>query len=220
MGSSRIARSGSQARQTSPRTARRPTVEGLGDDVGAAELARRVAASLKRHRAERGLSLDELAVSSGVSRAALSQIEGARTNPTIGLVWKIAIGLGIPFQALIGAEDDKQSRILRAGDAVPLRSTDGRMESRLVSPMGSTDRIEIYELRFQPRGLHRSEPHGTGANETVIVVTGALRITVRDEKHDLGAGDTLYFQADSVHSYENRSSRESRCIDVIAYGRG
>lgn len=199
---------------------KRPTVEGLGDEAGAAELARRVAENLRRHRADLRMSLDQLAISSGVSRAALSQIEGARTNPTIGLVWKIAIGLGIPFQALIGGNDAPRSRVLRAGDAIPLRSTDGRMESRLLSAAGSVDRIEIYELRFEAKGFHRSEPHGVGASETVILVTGALRVVAGEETHDLGAGDTLYFQADVAHSYENRSSRESRCIDVIAYGRG
>jgi transcriptional regulator with XRE-family HTH domain len=216
----RVSRPSSTSISASARASRRPTVEGLGDEAGAAELARRVAESLRRHRAELRMSLDQLALSSGVSRAALSQIEGARTNPTIGLIWKVAIGLGIPFHALLGADEARRSRVLRAGDAIPLRSTDGRMESRLLSATGSADRLEIYELRFQAKGLHRSEPHGAGASETVILVTGALRVLVGDETHDLGAGDTLYFQADVAHSYENRSSRESRCIDIIAYGRG
>jgi XRE family transcriptional regulator, regulator of sulfur utilization len=216
---SRSARSSAAAAEPPARPARRPTVEGLGDDVGAAELSRRVAESLRRFRAERRMSLDQLALSSGVSRAALSQIEGARTNPTLGLMWKVAVGLGIPFQALLGTSDGSQSRVLRAGDAIPLRSTDGRMESRLLSPAGSADRTEIYELRFQAKGFHRSEPHGAGATETVVVLTGALRIVVGDETHDLATGDTLYFHANVPHSYENRSSRESRCIDVIAYGR-
>jgi transcriptional regulator with XRE-family HTH domain len=201
------------------RATKRPTVEGLGDDVGAADLARRVAESLRRYRAERRMSLDQLALSSGVSRAALSQIEGARTNPTLGLMWKVAVGLGIPFQALLGTGDGSQSRVLRAGDAIPLRSTDGRMESRLLSPSGSGDRIEVYELRFQAKGFHRSEPHAPGSAETVIVLTGALRVVVGDESHELAAGDTLYFVANHPHSYENRSSREARCIDIIAYGR-
>jgi transcriptional regulator with XRE-family HTH domain len=201
------------------RAHKRPTVEGLGDEVGAAELARRVAESLRRYRAERRMSLDQLALSSGVSRAALSQIEGARTNPTLGLMWKVAVGLGIPFQALLGTNDGSQSRVLRSGDAIPLRSTDGRMESRLLSPSGSGDRVEVYELRFQPKGLHRSEAHASGATETVIVLTGALRIVAGEETHDLAAGDTLYFLANVPHSYENRSSREARCIDIIAYGR-
>ncbi len=166
------------------------------------------------------MSLDQLAVASGVSRAALSQIEGARTNPTIGLIWKIAVGLGVPFQALLGTTDVNRSRILRSGDATALRSTDGRMESRLLSPSGSVDRVEIYELRFQARGFHRSEAHGEGATETVILLTGALRVAAGGETHDLGAGDTLFFHANVPHSYENRSTRESRCIDVIAHGRG
>ena len=45
-----------------------------GDDVGAADLARRVGVQLREKRKARGQSLDELAVASGVSRAALSQI--------------------------------------------------------------------------------------------------------------------------------------------------
>jgi XRE family transcriptional regulator, regulator of sulfur utilization len=214
------ARSANAKAEINAKPSRRPTVEGRGDDVGAAGLARRVADSLRAYRAERRLSLDQLAVSSGVSRAALSQIEGARTNPTIGLIWKIAVGLGVPFQALLGTAEVNRSRILRSGDAIPLRSTDGRMESRLLSPAGSADRIEIYELRFQAKGSHRSEAHGPGATETVILLTGALRVTAQDEIHDLVAGDTLFFHADVSHSYENRSSRESRCIDIIAHGRG
>ncbi len=214
------ARSITAPARPSPRPARRPRVEGLGGDVGAAQLARRVAENLRRPRAARRLSLDELAVSSGVSRAALSQIEGARTNPTLALMWKVAVGLGIPFQALLGNEDNNQSRVLRAGDAVALRSTDGRMESRLLSPSGSGDRFEIYELRFAPKGFHRGEAHGAKATETVILLTGALRIVAGEETHELAPGDTLFFQANVAHSYENRSSRESRCIDLIAYGRG
>jgi XRE family transcriptional regulator, regulator of sulfur utilization len=215
----RSARLSSAAAQVLPAHPKRPTVEGLGDDVGAAELARRVAEHVKRLRAERQLSLDQLAQASGVSRAALSQIEGARTNPTLGIVWKVAVGLGVPFQALVGAPEASQTRLLRAGDAVALRSTDGQMESRLLSAFGSADRIEVYELRIQTKGLHRSEPHGPGTQEAVILLTGALRVTAGDDKHDLGAGDTLFFSANLPHSYENRSTRESRCIDIIAYGK-
>ena len=201
-----------------PRTPpRRPTVAGLGDELGAAELGRRVAESLRQLRQDRRLSLDQLAEASGVSRAALSQIESARTNPTLTILWKVAVGLGVPFQTLLGTSEGGKSRVLRAADMVPMRSADGRMESRLVSPAGA-DRIEIYELRFQPKGTLRSEPHGPHSTETVIVLTGVLRIEVGDERHELRAGDTLFFQADVRHVYENPTMRENRCLDVIGYG--
>src|SRR5216117_324575 len=85
-------------------TARPRVAPNSGDVFGAAELARHVAESLRHHRKIQQLSLDDLAQRSGVSRAALSQIEGARTNPTLAVLWKIAVGLGMPFQQLLGTQ--------------------------------------------------------------------------------------------------------------------
>jgi len=213
-------RSKAPSAEKGARRSRRPTVAGLGDEVGAAELGRRVAESLRILRQERRFSLDQLAEASGVSRAALSQIESARTNPTLTILWKVAVGLGVPFQTLLNTSQGGKVRVLRAADMVPLRSADGRMESRLVSPAGTSDRVEIYELRFQPKGVLRSEPHGPQSTETVFVLTGVLRITVGDETHELRAGDSLFFQADVRHAYENPTVRETRCLDVIGYGHG
>lgn len=195
-------------------------VEAHGDELGAAEMSRRVADNLRRLRKERSMSLDQLATTSGVSRAALSQIEGSKTNPTLVILWKIATGLGVPFQALLGVDEVGKTRVLRSGDTMPLRSADGRMESRLLSPSGATPGMEVYELRFQPRGLLRSEPHGPGTTETLVLLTGVLRVVVGDETHELAPGDTIFFRADVQHSYENRSTREARCLDIISYGRG
>jgi transcriptional regulator with XRE-family HTH domain len=191
-----------------------------GDTVGAAALGRRVADSLRKLRRDRHLSLDQLAAASGVSRAALSQVEGSRTNPTLSLLWKVAVGLGVPFQTLLGGEPTGRAHVLRAGDTPPLRSTDGRMESRLLSPAGATPSTDIYELKLLPKGLHRSEPHAPGTTEVLIVLTGAVRVVVGDETHDLAPGDSMFFRADLPHSYESRSSHETRCIDVISYARG
>lgn len=202
------------------RQASRPTVaETTGDDIGAAEMNRRVSEALRRFRRQRDLSLDQLAVKSGVSRAALSQIEGARTNPTLSVLWKIAVGLEVPFQDLLETPEEANARLLRSGDAVVLRSADGRMESRLLSPSGAASAVETYELRLAPKGVHRSEPHRKGTTETVIVLKGALRVTIEDSEYDLMTGDSLFFHADLPHSYENRSSHEARCINVIAYDR-
>jgi len=205
-------------RTRSPAPSGRPTAGG-GDELGAAELARSVADSVRKLRRERSLSLDQLAAKSGVSRAALSQIEGARTNPTLGVLWKIAVGLSVPFQLLLGSEPAGKTRVLRAADVPPLRSTDGRMESRLLSPAGSNVGIEVYELRFQPKGILKSDAHAPGTTETVLVLTGALRITVEDAEHDLVPGDSIFFHADAAHGYANQSSHETRCIDIIAYSR-
>lgn len=189
-----------------------------GDEVGAAELGRRVADSLRRIRRTRGLSLDQLAAQSGVSRAALSQIEGSRTNPTLAVLWKIAVGLGVPFGALLGDQGEQRCRLLRAEDIAPLRSVDGRVESRLLTPAGATPGHETYELRFAPRGLLSSEAHALGTHETIVMLTGTLRIVAGDETFDLAPGDAFHFRADVAHRYENRATREARFLNVIQYG--
>jgi transcriptional regulator with XRE-family HTH domain len=201
------------------RPARTRTNTAAGDDIGAAELANRVAEALKRFRRARQLSFDELSARSGVSRAALSQIEGGRTNPTLAVLWKIAVGLDVPFHELLGTNSDETVHVLRAGDAMPLRSADGRTESRLLSPGGASTNTDVYELRLTPRAIHKSDPHARGTTETLVVLTGALRLVVGTQTHELAVGDSVYFRADLAHSYENRSTRETRLLDVIHYAR-
>ncbi len=190
-----------------------------GDDIGAAAMTRRIADNIRRIRKEQGKSLDVVSAASGVSRAALSQIEGAKTNPTLAVLWKVAVGLDVPFQSLLGGERAGRASLLRASDAPPLRTADGRIESRLLTPAGSVQGIEVYELRFLPRGRLASDAHSAGTSEIVLQLTGAMRVSMPEESYDLGPGDTLYFRADVAHVYENRSTGESRCLDIIAYTR-
>jgi transcriptional regulator with XRE-family HTH domain len=189
-----------------------------GDDVGAAELGRRVAENLRQRRKSRGMSLDELAQSSGVSRAALSQVETLKTNPTLGLLWKVAVGLGVPFSELVGAPTGSVA-VLRRTDAQVLRSLDGKLESRPLSPAGATPLIELYELRLAARSTHVSEPHAAGTKELLVVLSGTLRMRVLDETHELAAGDSIFFAADRPHAYENPGASEARYHNVILYAR-
>jgi transcriptional regulator with XRE-family HTH domain len=189
-----------------------------GDELGAAEMARRVGENLRRRRKTRNMSLDELAVASGVSRAALSQIETEKGNPTVGVLWKIAVGLGIPFAELIG-ETRGSVGVLRRGDVQVLRSADGKMESRPLTPAGAAPGAEVYELRLAPRAVHASEAHAPGTREIVIVLAGQLKLRVDGEMYDLMQGDSVSFAADKAHAYENPGGGEARYQDIILYDR-
>jgi transcriptional regulator with XRE-family HTH domain len=218
----RKSKSGSASGETTEEKARtRPSVGSgavPGDDVGAAELGRRVAENLRQRRKSRGMSLDELAHQSGVSRAALSQVETLKTNPTLGLLWKVAVGLGVPFSELVGAPTGSVA-VLRRSDAQVLRSLDGKLESRPLSPAGATPLVELYELRLAARSTHVSEPHAPGTKELLVVLSGTLRMRVLDETHELLAGDSIFFAADRPHAYENPGSSEARYHNVILYAR-
>lgn len=164
------------------------------------------------------MSLDQLAHASGVSRAALSQIETCRTNPTVGLLWKIAVGFGVPFAELIG-EDRAPVSVLRRDDMQVLRSLDGKLRSRALAPAGANPFLEVYELRLAARSRHVAEPHAAGVREVVVVLSGALRLTVGDTTYALAAGDSVWFAADVPHVYDNPGTSEARYHDLILYAR-
>jgi transcriptional regulator with XRE-family HTH domain len=189
-----------------------------GDELGAVEMSRRVGENLRLRRKTRNLSLDELAVASGVSRAALSQIETSKGNPTVGVLWKIAVGLGIPFAELIG-EKRGGVGVLRRTDSQVLKSADGKMESRPLTPAGAAPWCEVYELRLAARATHASDAHAPGTRELVIVLAGQLKLRVGGETYDLGQGDSVSFSADKPHAYENPGAVEARYQDLILYDR-
>ncbi|MBV9946009.1 MAG: helix-turn-helix transcriptional regulator [Myxococcales bacterium] len=205
------------ATATATRKTKRPSGV-TGDDVGAAELGRRVAENLRQRRKARSLSLDDLAQASGVSRAALSQIETCKSNPTVGVLWKIAVGLGVPISELIGAPRSG-AVVLRRNDSQILRSADSKFESRPLAPAGASPLVELYELRLAARSTHASEPHAPGTHELVVVLSGQLRMHVHDEIYELGAGDSVAFAADRPHAYENPAGAEARYHNIIIYER-
>lgn len=202
----------------------RPTVKkrgasnASGDVLGAADLARRVGRRLREERTARKLSLDDLSRASGVSRAALSQIETQKSSPSISVMWKIAVGLGVSFAELLG-DSSSEGSVLRRADAQVLRSPNGRLESRPLTPAGATPWVELYELRLSGRSVHQSEAHATGTREVVVVLSGSLRVRVGQHSWDLESGDSVAFRADQPHAYENLSASEVRAHDVIIYTR-
>jgi transcriptional regulator with XRE-family HTH domain len=207
-----------KATNVRPTVRKRGAARASGDAVGAAELARRVGDRLREERQLRGMSLDDLSRASGVSRAALSQIETRKSSPSISVMWKIAVGLGVPFSQLLGGEGS-EGMMLKRADVQPLRSPDGRFETRPLTPAGTTPWVEVYELKLSARSTHRTEAHAPGTRELVVVLSGSMHIEVGATSYDLEAGDSLAFRADLPHSYGNPGASEARAHNLIIYSR-
>jgi transcriptional regulator with XRE-family HTH domain len=189
-----------------------------GQEEAMDEINRRIAERLRRLRRAGGLSLEELAERSGVSRAMLSQIETLKTNPTIAVVWKIARGLGVSFAELLGTTAAPDSRLARRSEARFLYSADRRFRSRPLLANVPGHKVELYELRLEPKAVEEAEPHPPGSFEQVFVTAGRLRLAVAGESHDLDPGDALLFRADRPHRYECLGRRAFGGLSLILYG--
>jgi transcriptional regulator with XRE-family HTH domain len=181
------------------------------------ERAPAVGTALRRIRAERGLSLAQLAELSGVSRAMLGQIELDQSTPTITVVWKIASALGVPFSALLSGADATFAQVLPAARARILRSADGSFSSRALFPFDRQRNVEFYELRLAPHATEQAEPHAPGTTENLVVSVGEIELLVADQLHRLGPGDAILFLADVPHTYRNAGDTEALIYLVMTY---
>jgi rhodanese-related sulfurtransferase/transcriptional regulator with XRE-family HTH domain len=174
--------------------------------------------NLKRERAARGWSLDDLAREAGISRTLLGQIELGRATPSIGVVWKIAAALGVHFATLLSQPAPRIGTTLSKREAAKkLTSADGRVTSRALFPPGDAGAAEFYELWLAPHSREDAEPHRPGTRENLIVASGRLELKIGSETLQLHKGDAVNFAADQPHSYVNLGGEECWLYLVMNY---
>src|SRR5205085_4162835 len=82
-------------------------------------------ARIRRERAQRRLSLNELAEKAGVSRSMLSAVERGSKAPTVLVLDRIATGLDTSIARLLGEERAGRVVLLRHGDQEVARDRAG-----------------------------------------------------------------------------------------------
>jgi len=169
-------------------------------------------AALRKLRTDYGLSMDQLATKSQVSRAMLSQIELGRSAPTVTVLWKIATALGVPFSALLGGESPTQPIVQRAARSHILSSADGKFSTRALFPLDRPRNVEFYELRLAGLGVEEADAHAAGTTENIVVVSGVLEVSLGGHAVTLEVGDSTFFVADQPHIYRNPGK-----VPVLAY---
>jgi transcriptional regulator with XRE-family HTH domain len=180
-------------------------------------LAAIIGGHVRTLRKQLGLSLENLAQRSHVSRAMLSQIERGCSTPTIAVLWKIAHALDAPISAFLSAAQEERVWRMSAAGAKRLFSKDGRFCSRALFPFDKPRRVEFYELRLKVGGAEAANPHPPGAVENLIVNSGKVEIVVDETLYSLSTGDAIQFVADVPHIYRNVGPTEAVMYLVMTY---
>jgi uncharacterized cupin superfamily protein len=60
--------------------------------------------------------------------------------------------------------------------------------------------------------------HEPGSRETAVILEGAATLVVDGRSHELRAGDSVTFDADLAHHFENNSGRSAELLAVVAAG--
>jgi transcriptional regulator with XRE-family HTH domain len=167
-----------------------------------------------------GLSLRDLAERSGVSAPMLSQVERGETSPTLAVAAKIAAGLELTLSQLLRLDEGQHVSVSRAaGRRVSTRG--GHRIEELTPPLpGQRADVSLHALEPGATTGGRTDPpmHEPGSRETAVVLSGTLALIVDGTRYELPAGDSVTFDADLPHHFENDGEEPTRFIAVIAAG--
>lgn len=169
-------------------------------------------------RKKRGLTLEQLAAASGVSRSMLSQIERGRANPTLAVTLRIAQAFGLNIGELVD-QPWAASRIelVRSDDTSQLFRDDQECRIRTLSPLHLEKNVEFYEIRIAPRARLHSAPHFEGTRELLTITQGKARVQAGDNDCVLSPGDSAHYHADLEHTIENSGDDELVGFLVVTY---
>jgi len=168
-------------------------------------------------REARGISLRELAAASGVSAPMLSQVERGETSPTLTVAGRIASGLGLTLSGLL--------RLDEAPPVAVVRRTERRSTSRnghsfvYLTKNAPGERASVTLHTLKPRARTGGSPlHAPGSRETAIVQRGQITAIVDGAPYVLAEGDTVTFDADLAHHFENPGRGEATFYAVVTAG--
>ncbi|MGZ4104575.1 MAG: helix-turn-helix domain-containing protein [Actinomycetota bacterium] len=179
-----------------------------------------VGARLRALRDARGLSLRDLAHRSGVSAPMLSQVERGETSPTLAIASKIAAGLELSLSQLLRLDEGQYVVVQRSGDRRPVRRGGHRYEELTPNLPGERASVTLHALRAGARtgGTGDTPLHAAGSRETAVVRRGRLDLIVDGERYELSEGDSVTFDADLPHHFENPGRGETQFIAVVTAG--
>lgn len=169
---------------------------------------------VRRERARRRLSLNDLAARAGVSRSMLSAVERGGKAPTVLVLDRIATGLDTTIARLLGEERGGRVVVLRHGEQDVARDRSG-WERRVLSPVLPGVEFELMRTTIEG-GVDAGvfSPHAAGSREYLAVERGTLRLTLDGVPYTLHAGDSIYYAGDCLHGYVNPGSRP--CVYYLA----
>jgi transcriptional regulator with XRE-family HTH domain len=176
---------------------------------------------VREHRQQLGLTVAQLAESSGISKGMLSKIENGHASPSLGTLARVAAAINVPVTSLFrGLEEEHDALYVPAGRGLEIvrdgtrvghryqllgsmRGAHKRMEPLLVT---LTDESEVFPL-FQHSGT-----------EFIYMLGGAMEYGYGLARYSLRKGDALQFDGEIPHGPTKLSKTPIKFLTVIAYG--
>lgn len=176
---------------------------------------------LRSLRLKKKMGLVQLAKHTGLSPAMLSKVERGRLFPTLPTLLRVSLVFGVGLDHFFSdARDKPVMAVVRRADRIRLpEKMDGQPSAyqfECLDYPATERRMNAYLVEFEPATSQPFEPHQHAGAEVLYVLRGTLTMNYDGEDHELGEGDSMYFDSSRPHNYTRTGSAPCSAIVVTA----
>jgi transcriptional regulator with XRE-family HTH domain len=173
-----------------------------------------VGLALKALRIGRGLSLRSLAEKSDLAINTLSLIENNKTSPSVATLQQLAIALDVPITAFFENGGQKNRVVyIKASQRTEAAFAHGTLEDLGASLSDRT--VEPFVVTVKPNAGSGAQPIVHTGQEFVFCLEGRIVYTVEEQTYLLESGDSLLFESQLPHKWQNVEAVPARTILVL-----
>ena len=184
------------------------------------ELDRNIGRSLKALRLAQGMTLDQLATTSGVSRGMISKVERGEASPTAVLLARMLAPLQETLSGFFARASETPSALHRYEEQGVWRDPETGYLRRAVSPAIAGMDVDLVEVEL-PAGAQVFLPPLAATpvqTQFVWLLNGRLTMEADGQRHEMNPGDCLYMTLGAPHSFSNTSDEPCRYAVILRKG--
>ncbi|WP_240609735.1 helix-turn-helix domain-containing protein [Billgrantia endophytica] len=172
---------------------------------------------MRELRKAKSMTLQDLALETGLSVGYLSQLEREHATPSIRSLNVIARILGVSINWFFpdpeGHEEPEAAVVVRASRRRSLKFESG-IRDELLSPTLS-GKLELLLCTLEPGGSSGDELYSHDGEEAGYVDQGQLELTIESEVFLLCEGDSFHFDSSKPHRYRNPGKTRTVVVWVM-----
>lgn len=184
--------------------------------TGPEPVDRAVGQRLRGLRRARGLSLEAMAASTGLSIGFISQIERGLSSPSLRVLALLAdtlnIGIGGLFEPAAQDEPDPDPIVVFRKDRPELQLWRAGITKQLLTPTGGTQGMSLFHMVLKPGASTGEDSFSHEGEEAGLVLAGRLTLVVEARTLHLAEGDSFRFESRRPHRFSNPDAREPTVV--------
>lgn len=166
-----------------------------------------IGSKIKELRILNGLTQEELADRSELSKGFISQLENDLTSPSISTLEDILQCLGMTINEFFSMEETKVQVVFSDEDFFEKLDEQLKNKTEWIIPNAQKNIMEPIKLNLEPGGeTYPDNPHE--GEEFGYVLKGEITIILGKEKHKAKTGEAFYYTADKKHYIISKKGAE------------